>query len=93
MSIFPQGTDTVNKKLPVFTYVYFYVTEAQKSLKNKNLQPQLKNFNDSYIKKLISSVGSNRRDLYLLCFHDLRNSIKFCNQSVCLIQETMYETP
>ena len=84
MSIFPQGTDTVNKKLPVFTYVYFYVTEAQKSLKNKNLQPQLKNFNGSYIKKLISSVGSNRRDLYLICYHDLRYSRTFYNQNMYL---------
>ena len=51
MSILSQGTDTVNKKLPVFTYVYFFVTEAQKSSKNKNSQPQLKNFTGSYIKK------------------------------------------
>ena len=51
MSILSQGTDTVNKKLPVFTYVYFFVTEAQKSSKNKNSQTQLKNFTSSYIKK------------------------------------------
>ena len=50
MSIFSQGTDTVDKKLAVFTYVYFFVTEAQKSSKNKNKQPQLKNFTGSYIK-------------------------------------------
>ena len=85
MSILPQGTDTVNKKLPVFTYVYFFVTKPQKSAKNKNSQPQLKNFTRSYMKKLISSVRSNRRDLYLLCYYDLRNSIKFCNQNVCLL--------
>ena len=84
MSILTQGTDTVNKKLAVFTYVYFFVTEAQKSSKNKNSQPQLKNFTVSYIKKLISSAGSYRRDLYLLCYHNLRNSRKFCNQNVCL---------
>ena len=51
MSIFSQGTDTVDKKLAVFTYVYFFVTEAQKSSKNKNNQPQLKHFTGSYIKK------------------------------------------
>ena len=77
VSIPSQGTDTVNKKLAVFTYVYFFVTEAQKSSKNKNHQPQLKNLTVSYIKKLISSVGRYRRDLYLLCYHDLRNSRKF----------------
>ena len=43
MSILSQGTDTVNKKLAVFTYVYFFVTQAQKSSKNKNSHPQLKN--------------------------------------------------
>ena len=80
MSIFSQGTDTVDKKLAVFTYVYFFVTEAQKSSKNKNSQSQLDNFTGSYIKKLISSVGSKRRDLYLLCYYDFRNSTKFCNQ-------------
>ena len=84
MLILSQGTDTVNKKLAVFTYVYFFVTEAQKSSKNKNNQPQLKNLTFSYIKKLISSVGRYRRDLYLLCYHDLRNSRKFCNQNVRL---------
>ena len=51
MSTLSQVIDTVNKKLPVFTYVYFFVTEAQKSSKNKNSQPQLKNFTGSYIKK------------------------------------------
>ena len=51
MSIFSQGTDTVDKKLAVFTYVYFFVTEAQKSSKSKNKQPQLQNFTGSYIKK------------------------------------------
>ena len=51
MSILSQGTDKVNKKLAVFTYVYFFVTEAQKSSRNKNNQPQLKNFTGSYIKK------------------------------------------
>ena len=51
MSIFSQGTDAVNKKLVVFTYVYSFVTEAEKSQKNKDSQPQLKNFNGSYIKK------------------------------------------
>ena len=80
MSNFSHGTDTVNKKLSVFTYLYFFVTEAQKSSKNKNSQPQLKNFTGSYIKKLISSVGSNRMDLYLLCYHDLRNSRKFLEE-------------
>ena len=84
MSILSHGTDTVSKKLAVFTYVYLFGTGAQKSSKNKNSQPQLKNFTGSFIKKLISSVGSNRRDLYLLCYHDLRNSRKFCNQNVCL---------
>ena len=51
MSIFSQGTDTVDKKLAVFTYVYFFVTEAQKSSKSKKKQPQLQNFTGSYIKK------------------------------------------
>ena len=51
MSILSQGTDTVNEKLAVFNYVYFFVTEAQKSLRKKNSQPQLKNFTGSYIKK------------------------------------------
>ena len=51
MSILSQGTDTVDKKLAVFTYVCFFVTEAQKSSKNKNNQSQLKNFTGSYIKK------------------------------------------
>ena len=69
MSILSDGTDTINKKLAVFTYVYFFATEAQKSSKNNNSQPQLKNFTGSCIKKLISSVGSNRRDLYLFCYH------------------------
>ena len=36
MSILSQGIDKVNKKLAVFTYVYCFVTEAQKSSKNKN---------------------------------------------------------
>ena len=49
MSILSQGTDTVDKKLPAFTYVYFFITEAQKSSKNKKSQPQLKNFIGSYI--------------------------------------------
>ena len=31
--------------------LYFFVTEDQKSSKNKNSQPQLKNFTGSYIKK------------------------------------------
>ena len=52
VSIPSQGTDTVNKKLAVFTYVYFFVTEAQKSSKNKNHQPQLKNLTVSYIKQV-----------------------------------------
>ena len=51
MSVLSQGADTNNKKLAVFTYVYFFVTEAQNSLKNKNNQPQMKNFTGSYIKK------------------------------------------
>ena len=51
MPILSQGTDTVNKRLPVFTYVYFFVTDAQKSSKNKNSQSQLKNFTGSHIKK------------------------------------------
>ena len=51
MSILSQGTDKVNKKLAVCTYVYFFVTEARKSSRNKNNQPQLKNFTGSYIKK------------------------------------------
>ena len=51
MSILSQGTDTVNKKLAVFNYVYFFVTEAQKSLKKQKSKPQLKNFTGSYIKK------------------------------------------
>ena len=34
MSSLSQGTETVNKKLPVFIYVQFFVTEAQKSNKN-----------------------------------------------------------
>ena len=84
MSILSHGTDTVSKKLAVFTYVYLFGTGAQKSSKNKNSQPQLKNFTGSYKKKLTSSVDSDRRDLYLLCYHDLRNSRKFCNQNVCL---------
>ena len=42
MSVLSQGTNMVNKKLAVFTYVYFFVTEDQKSSKNKNSQPQLK---------------------------------------------------
>ena len=67
MSILSQGTDTVNKKLAVFTYAYFFVTEAQKSSININSKPQLINFTGSYTKKLISSVASNKRDLYLLC--------------------------
>ena len=29
MSILSQGTDTVNEKLAVFTYVYFFDTEVQ----------------------------------------------------------------
>ena len=41
MSILSQGNDTVNKKLAVFTYVYFFVTEAEKISKNKNSHPQL----------------------------------------------------
>ena len=49
--ILSQGTDTVDKKLAVFTYVYFFVTEAQKNSKNKNSQSKLKNFTGSYIKK------------------------------------------
>ena len=51
MSILSQGTDTVDKKLAVFTYAYFFVTEAQKSSKNKNSHSKLKNFTGSYIKK------------------------------------------
>ena len=51
MSILSQGTDTVNKSLPVFTYVYFFVTEAQKSSKNKNSHPQLKNVTASCIER------------------------------------------
>ena len=51
MSILSLGIDTVNKKLPEFTCVYFFVTRAQKSSKNKNSQTQLKNFTGSYIKK------------------------------------------
>ena len=51
MSILSQGTDTVNKKLPVFTHFYFFVIEAQKSSKNKNSKSQLKKFTGSYIKK------------------------------------------
>ena len=50
MSILSQGTDTVNKKLAVFNYVYFFV--SQKNSKNKNSQPQLKNFTGTYIKKV-----------------------------------------
>ena len=49
MSILSHGTDTINKKLAVFTYVYCFVSEAQKSSKNKNSQSQLKNFTGSYI--------------------------------------------
>ena len=51
MSILSQGTDTVNKKLAVLTYIYFFITVAQKSLKSKNSQPELKNFTGSAIKK------------------------------------------
>ena len=51
MSIPSQGNDTANKKLVLFTYGYSFVTEAEKSQKNKDSQPQLKNFNGSYIKK------------------------------------------
>ena len=51
MSILSQGTDTVNKKLAVLTYIYFFITEAQKSSKSKNSQPQLKDFTGSVIKK------------------------------------------
>lgn len=36
MSILSQGTDWVNKKLAPFTYVYFFVSEAEKSSKNKD---------------------------------------------------------
>ena len=50
MSILSQGTDTVNKKLAVFNYVHFFV--SQKNSKNKNSQPQLKNFTGTYIKKV-----------------------------------------
>ena len=50
MSILSQGTDTVNKTLAVFNYVYFFV--SQKNSKNKNSQPQLKNFTGTYIKKV-----------------------------------------
>ena len=51
MSILSQGTDTVNKKLAVLTYVYFFITEAQKSSKSKNSQPELKDFTGSVINK------------------------------------------
>ena len=51
MSILSQGTDTVNKKLAVLTYIYFFITEAQKSSKSKNSQPELKNFTGFVIKK------------------------------------------
>ena len=50
MSILSQGTDTVNKKLAVFNYVYCFV--SQKNSKNKNSQPQLKNFTGTYIKNV-----------------------------------------
>ena len=51
MSILSQGTDTVNKKLAVLTYIYFFITVAQKSSESKNSQPELKNFTGSAIKK------------------------------------------
>ena len=44
MSILSQGVDKVNKKLAVFTYVYCFVTEAQKSSKNKNSQLSTQEF-------------------------------------------------
>ena len=37
--------------LLIIITIYFFVTEAQKSSKNKNNHPQLKNFTGSYIKK------------------------------------------
>ena len=52
MIIFSQGTDTVYKKLAAFTYVYFFVNEAQKTSKDQNSHPQLKNFTGYYIKKV-----------------------------------------
>ena len=54
MPILSQSTNTVNKKLTVFTvftYVYFFVTEVQESSKYKDSHLQLKNFTSSYLKK------------------------------------------
>ena len=60
-----ERTDTVIKKLAVFIYVYFVVTEAQESSKLRTASLKSKILLVLIWKKLISSVGSNRRDLYL----------------------------
>ena len=36
MPILSQGTDTINEKLAIFTYVYFLLLRFKKAKKNEN---------------------------------------------------------